>query len=67
MDVRRETLGKRVRAGWSLQYNYVLVVGDAEQSDKTVSVRPRGQTEGPVMPLSEFAEKLRSECTIPDA
>lgn len=64
--MRRESLGKRVRAGWAMQYNYILVVGDRELSTKTVSVRPRGSSDGPSMALESFIANLREETAIPD-
>jgi threonyl-tRNA synthetase len=55
-----------VRAGWALQYNYVLVVGDKELSTGAVSVRPRGANDGPSVPLESFIADLTAECAIPD-
>lgn len=41
MDASARTVPKRVRAAQVAQYNLILVVGDKEKGDNTVSVRCR--------------------------
>jgi threonyl-tRNA synthetase len=59
-DLSDKTIQKKVREAQLAQYNYILVVGDGEQSTETVSVRTRdnvqhGQKSIPDM-LAEFAQ-----------
>jgi len=62
-DLSDKTIQKKVREAQLAQYNYILVVGDGEQSTETVSVRTRdnvqhGQKSIPDM-LAEFAQLTR--------
>jgi threonyl-tRNA synthetase len=41
VDSRNETLGYRVRAGETQKIPYLLVVGDREEAERTVTVRRR--------------------------
>jgi threonyl-tRNA synthetase len=66
LDDGKETLQKRVRQASILQYNYVLVVGKAEQAAGTVKVRsresPQQQTDHA---LSEFLRDLQAQLPHP--
>ncbi|HSL94296.1 MAG TPA: threonine--tRNA ligase, partial [Thermoleophilia bacterium] len=46
VDDRPESLGKRIRETQLQKVPYVLVVGDREQAEHTVSVRQRGKDRG---------------------
>ncbi len=46
VDDRSESLGKRIRETQLQKVPYVLVVGDREQEEHTVSVRQRGKDRG---------------------
>ncbi len=46
VDDSSESLGKRIREGQLQKVPYILVVGDREQKDRTVSVRERGVDKG---------------------
>tara|TARA_Y100000310_G_C20669443_1_gene809418 strand:+ start:784 stop:2697 length:1914 start_codon:yes stop_codon:yes gene_type:complete len=49
VDASKETIGKKVRNAQLKQYNYILVVGEKEVKDNTVTVRTRdGNVEGAV-------------------
>jgi len=41
LDNRPESIGKKIREAQLAQVNYILVVGEKEQANKTVNVRPR--------------------------
>ncbi|KAJ7337348.1 hypothetical protein DFH08DRAFT_876556 [Mycena albidolilacea] len=62
VDNGADTLPKKVRNGEIAQYNFILVVGDAEMNSQSVNVRNRddigskGRDE--MMPLEEFGAKL---------
>ena len=66
-DLRKESLRKKIRSGWDLSYNYMLVVGDAELRAGTVGVRTRGSTDTTEMPMGEFLDKLATEAQVPSA
>ena len=46
VDDSSESLGKRIREGQVQKVPYILVVGDREQEERTVSVRKRGVDRG---------------------
>ncbi|KAF7366685.1 AA-TRNA-LIGASE-II domain-containing protein [Mycena sanguinolenta] len=62
VDNGADTLPKKVRNGEIAQYNFILVVGEAEMNSQSVNVRNRddvgskGRDE--MMPLEEFGTKL---------
>ncbi|KAJ6463891.1 threonyl-tRNA synthetase [Mycena sanguinolenta] len=62
VDNGADTLPKKVRNGEIAQYNFILVVGDAEMNSQSVNVRNRddvgskGRDE--MMPLEDFGTKL---------
>jgi threonyl-tRNA synthetase len=55
-----ESLGKRIRAAEMMKVPYILVVGEKEESAKTVNVRDRKGEEKEV-PLAEFIKKIEGE------
>ncbi len=61
VDERNETTGYKVRSGTVERVPYLLIVGDREVENGTVSVRSHDHgDEGPV-PLSEFADRISRE------
>lgn len=56
-----ETLGKRIREGATRKIPYLLVVGDKEQQNESVSVRMAGGGETAVVPLKKFASQITKE------
>lgn len=56
-----ETLGKRISLSEKQKIPYMLVVGEKEVADKTVTVRVRGDRKQETMGVEEFAEKLLKE------
>ncbi len=53
-----ETLGKRIRLAEKEKMPYILVVGEKEVADKTVSVRSRDNGDEGVVALTSFISKL---------
>ncbi|MEA2092397.1 MAG: threonine--tRNA ligase [Patescibacteria group bacterium] len=58
-----ETLGKKIRNGEIQKIPYLVIVGEKEKNEKTVSVRYRGKDEG-VINLDDFVKKLEKESSI---
>lgn len=54
LDDRSESLGNRIRHQVSLKVPYILVVGEKEAADKSVSVRIRGSQDSKVMSIESF-------------
>lgn len=54
------TLNKKVRTAQMAQYNYILVVGEKEETDKTVNVRIRDQKKPKgTMGVTDFIKMLK--------
>jgi len=58
-DLRNEKINYKIRQLSLQKIPYILVVGDKEKQVNTVAVRARGGADLGVMPLSEFAERLK--------
>ena len=59
-----ENLKKRISLAQRSQYNYVLVVGDEEEKNKTVNVRSReGQVLGE-MTIADFSTLIKKEMVV---
>jgi threonyl-tRNA synthetase len=56
-----ETLGKRISLAEKQKIPYMLVVGEKEVADKTVTMRVRGDRKQETMPLEDFAKKIAQE------
>ena len=61
MDPRNETLNKRIREGSLKKIPYIAIIGEKEEAQKTVSVRPRGAGHVGTLSLEAFEEKLIQE------
>ena len=60
-DLRNEKIGKKIRETTLEKIPYMLVVGDRDVENKTVSVRTRSGEDLGAMSLEDFAAKLREE------
>jgi len=58
-DLRNEKINYKIRQLSLQKIPCILVVGDKEKQANTVAVRARGGADLGVMPLSEFAERLK--------
>ena len=61
VDDRNEKIGKKIRETTLEKVPYMLVVGDRDIENKTVSVRTRGGEDLGAMSLEEFSAKLDEE------
>ena len=61
IDTRSETTGKKVRDAQLQQFNYILVVGDKEVSDMSVTIRTRGGEIIGSKDVNEFIESVVDE------
>lgn len=58
IDDDNETIGKKIRGGELEKIPYLLVVGDREKENGTVSVRQRGKIDLGEMKIEEFLKKI---------
>ncbi|MFH1201461.1 MAG: threonine--tRNA ligase [Candidatus Omnitrophota bacterium] len=61
LDGRSETLNRRILDAEQEKTPYILVIGQREANDKTVSVRKRGMKDQGVMSVEEFIARIREE------
>ncbi|MDD3765803.1 MAG: threonine--tRNA ligase [Eubacteriales bacterium] len=60
-DSRSEKIGYKIREAQKQKIPYMLIVGDKESEEETVSVRSRKEGEMGAIPLDEFIAKLKDE------
>ncbi len=65
IDLRSEKLGYKIREAQLEKLPYMLLLGDNEQENQTVSVRERTKGDQGVMSLDDFASLIASESTLP--
>ena len=61
VDSRSEKIGYKIREAQLMKVPYMIVVGEKEQENGTVSVRRRGEGDIGAMKLDEFIEKIAKE------
>ena len=61
IDKTNETLGKKIRAGKTKKIPYLLVVGEKEEKENTISVNAMNNKEQEILALSQFTEKILKE------
>lgn len=61
LDDAAESLNKKIRNAEMMKTPYMLIIGEKEQADQTVSVRVYKTKEQYTLPLSEFVEKISTE------
>ena len=61
LDQRQEKIGYKIREAQLQKVPYMLVIGDREAADGTVSVRGRSLGDLGARPVQEFAETTREE------
>ncbi len=62
-DERNESVGRKIRDAELRKIPYMLVVGEREQAEQTVSVREHHAKDEGSLSVSEFAERLRERAT----
>lgn len=60
-DERNEKVGKKIRDAEVEKVPYMLIVGEEEQNQNSVSARKKGEGDIGMMSLSAFAEKINEE------
>jgi threonyl-tRNA synthetase len=63
VDDRSERMNLKIRQAQLEKIPYMVVIGDREAADNTVSVRRRDGEQVPTQPLYDFIEKLTAEIT----
>jgi threonyl-tRNA synthetase len=61
IDDRNEKIGKKIRDNEVKRIPYLLVVGEREAAEGTISVRKQGHGDMGVMTCKEFADKINDE------
>ena len=61
IDDRSEKTSRKIRDAEVKHIPYMLIVGEQEQNDKTVSVRQQGEGDKGSMGMEEFALKIKKE------
>ena len=61
MDAREEKLGYRIREAQMEKVPYLLVLGNNERDEKTVTYRQHGQQKQITVPFDEFVSMLKKE------
>jgi threonyl-tRNA synthetase len=61
LDDRSEKLGYRMREGQLQKVPYILVLGNNERNERTVTFRLHGQQESTTIGLEEFLSKIKTE------
>ncbi|MGB1448218.1 MAG: threonine--tRNA ligase [Flavobacteriaceae bacterium] len=61
VDNRNETIGKKIREAQLNKYPYMLIVGEKEATENTVSVRNRVDGDTGSLTLETFIEKIQAE------
>jgi len=62
-DERNEKTAYKVRAGIADKVPYLLIIGDIEAQNGTVSVRSRDKGDEGALPVADFVERIRREIT----
>ena len=64
VDRRNEKAGKKIREAEMMKIPYMLVVGEREEAENTVSVRKHGQGDQGVETVESFINQLKREIEI---
>ena len=60
-DNRNEKVGYKIREAQLEKIPYMLVIGDKEKEENTVTIRSRKETDAGTMSLEEFINKIKKE------
>lgn len=61
VDTRNEKIGYKIREALSMKVPYLIIVGDEEEQNKTISIRGRGNENKSGLILQDFIERLKNE------
>ncbi len=65
LDERNESVGRKIREAELRKVPYMLIVGEREQDDQTISVREHHGGDLGSMTVTEFSERLQGELYSP--
>jgi len=60
-DIRNEKVGYKIREALNQKIPYLIIVGDEEEANNTISIRGRGNENKTGLILSDFIERLLDE------
>ena len=60
-DNRNETVGKKIREAEMKKYPYIIIVGEQEENDNTISVRQHGGEDLGTISVSSFSEIIKNK------
>jgi threonyl-tRNA synthetase len=63
-DDRNEKIGKKIRDAELKKIPYMLVVGEQEMQEESVSVRKHGEGDKGKVSISAFIEQIKNELTV---
>lgn len=61
VDDRNEKVGYKIREAHNMKIPYLIIVGDEEQANGTISIRGRGNENASGLNMSQFVERLKDE------
>lgn len=61
LDQRNETMGSKIRQAQTQKVPYMVIVGDKEVADQTLTVRIRGQQDQEVLQLQPFLDRIAQQ------
>lgn len=61
LDDRNEKIGYKIREASSMKIPYLIIVGDEEEKNQTISIRGRGFENKSGLELSDFVARLQNE------
>jgi threonyl-tRNA synthetase len=64
IDLRNETLGARVRDAQNEKVPYMIIIGQNEVSDETITIRKRNSKDLSKMTIFEFLEIVKQKISI---
>ncbi|ADB38241.1 threonine--tRNA ligase [Spirosoma linguale] len=64
VDLRDEKIGRKIRDAEVNKVPYMLIVGEKEAAEGTVSVRRKGQGDLGSMPIADFIQTFKREVTV---
>ena len=61
LNLKDESLGKRIREEEKSKVSHILIIGEKETVDKTVTIRSRGIKEQKTLTIDDFAKEIKKE------
>ncbi|GGX09700.1 threonine--tRNA ligase [Aquimarina muelleri] len=61
VDNRNETIGKKIREAEMNKFPYIIIIGEQEENNNTISVRKHGGEDLGTIPIDEFSKMVSKE------